>query len=214
MMKKIFGLASALVMAAALPLVQPALAQAIDSDAAIEAYKAVLQDKMTFYCTNAKKNYKLSEYDYWNDEEKLPLTVVRFAVIDMNGDGAPEVVLELTSGFDGAYEVLHYENDMVYGFNHSYRAINDLTSDGIYGGSSGAADGGYYKASIKKDTYKTEALGYSQTEADGSVSYYVGTSKVTESQYEEFQEKMWAHARQLPAAWMDFTDEEIAGIRW
>ena len=194
---------------------QPASAQAIDSDAAIEAYKAVLQDKMTFYCTNDKKNYKLSEYDYWNDEEKLPLKVVRFAVIDMNGDGAPEVVLELTTGFDGAYEVLHYENDMVYGFNHSYRAISDLTSDGIYGGSSGANDSGYYKkVSINKDTYREEALGYSQTEADGSISYYVGTSKVTESQYEEFQEKMWAYARQYPAAWMDFTDEEIASIRW
>ena len=107
---------------------------------------------------------------------------------------------------------MHYEDGKVYGFNHSYRGIIDLTSDGIYEGSSGVDDSGFYKASIKKDMYKKEALGYSESGADGSVSYSIGQSKVTEGQYNEFLEKMWAHARENPAVWYDFTDAAIASV--
>ena len=209
-MKRIFSPASALLMAMALLSVQPTSAQMVDSATAMEAYKVVLRNKMAFYSTDDRKNYNLNEFDYWSEQSNLPLKVVCFAVVDMDDDGIPEIVLELTSGFDGAFEVLHYEDGRVYGFNHSYRGMTGLTSDGVYEGSSGAADGGFYKASITKDIYKEEALGYSESGADGSVSYYVGNSKVGESQYDEFLEKMWAHARENKAAWHDFTDANIA----
>ena len=191
---------------------QPAPAKAADSAAAKEAYKEVLLNKMTFYSTNDKKDYILNDFDYWSEHENLPLQIVRFTVIDRGSNGIPMVVLELTSGFDGAFEVLHYEDGKVYGFNHSYRGMRELTTDGIYLGSSGAADGGFYKASIKKDIYKEEALGYSESGADGSISYYIGESKVTESQYDDFLEKMWAHARENEAVWHDYTDENIASF--
>ena len=211
-MKIIFRLASALLMAMALLSVQPTSAQVVDSATAMEAYKAVLQNKMTFYSTDDRKNYNLNEFDYWSEQSNLPLKVVCFAVVDMDDDGIPEVVLELTSGFDGAFEILHYEDGRVYGFNHSYRGMTGLTADGIYEGSSGAADNGFYKASITKDTYQEEALGYSESGADGSVSYYIGKSKVTEKQYDEFLEKMWAHARENEAVWHDFTDADITSV--
>ena len=169
-MKIMFGLAAVLLIAMALLPVQPAPAQAAGSAVALEAYKAVLQNKMTFYSTDDQKSYNLNEFDYWSEQSKLPLKVVCFAVVDMDDDGIPEVVLELTSGFDDAFEVLHYEDGKVYGFNRSYRGMTGLTSDGIYLGSNGAADGGLYKASIAKETYEQEALGYSESGADGRIS--------------------------------------------
>ena len=210
-MKRIFSLISALIITATLLLsAQPA--RAADSAAAMEAYKAVLQNKATFYSTDDKKDYKLNEFDYWSEDSNYPLQVVRFAVIDMGDDGIPKVVLELTTGFDGAFEVLHYEDGRVYGFNRPYRGMLDLTADGIYEGSNGAADSGFYKASIKKESYKEEALGYSKSGADGSESYTVGQSKVTKGQWDEFLGKMWAHARENAAVWHDFTDENITSV--
>ena len=211
-MKRIFSLALALFMTLAVLSVQPAPAQTSGSVAALEAYKAVLQNKMTFYSTDDRKTYNLHEFDYWSEQSNIPLQVVSFAVVDMDDDGIPEVVLELTSGFDGSFEVLHYEDGRVYGFNHSYRGMVGLTSDGIYEGSSGAADSGFYKACITKDTYEEEALGYSASGADGTVSYYIGKAKVSKSQYDDFLEKMWAHARANQAAWHDFTDAAIASV--
>ena len=211
-MKRIISLVSALIAAVIMLSVQPVPAQAVDSAEAMEAYKAVLQNKMTFYSTDDKKNYKLSEFGYWDEEEITPLQVVRFTVIDMGSDVTPKVVLELTSGFDGAFEVLHYEDGKVYGFNHSYRGMLDLTTDGIYSGSNGAADSGFYKMSIKKDTYNEETLGYSKSGADESISYYIGESKVTESQWDEFLDKRWAYARENAAVWHDFTDADIDSV--
>ena len=48
------------------------MALAADSGAAMDAYKAVLQNKITFYSTDNNKNYKLNEFDYWNDTDTLP----------------------------------------------------------------------------------------------------------------------------------------------
>ena len=107
---------------------------------------------------------------------------------------------------------MHHEDGKVYGFNHSYRGLRSLTADGIYEGSSGAADGGFYKASIKKDTYTEEALGYSKSRADGSVSYYIGKSEVTKGQYDAFLDERWAHVRKNEAVWHDYTEANMASV--
>ena len=41
---------------------------------------------------------------------------------------------------------------------------------------------------------------------------YIGKSNVTESQYDAFLEKMWAHARENEAVWHDFTDANITSV--
>ena len=211
-MKRILSLASVLVVAVMFSSMQPAAVQAADATAAMAAYKAVLQNTMKFYSTDDNKEYTLSEFDYWNAEDHIPLKVLRFTVITMRGDGIPKVVLELSSGFDGAFEILHYENGKVYGFNHPYRGISGLTADGIYSGSSGVDDGGFYTASIVKDSYTQETLGYSESGVDGTISYYIGKSNVTKTRYDAFLEKMLAHTRENPAVWHDLADADIASV--
>ena len=155
----------------------------------MEAYKAVLKNEMTFYSVNNNKNYKLNEFDYWNDTDTFPLEVYRFAVVDMDGDGTPEVVLELTTGFDGSYEVLHYDGGTVYGFNFPFRGMLDLSKDGMYLGSNGADDSCILKAGSIKNTYKEEVVARS-----GSGGYDVLAKKVFDN----------------PAVWHDYNDANIA----
>ena len=181
-------------------------------ESAMETYKAVLQNKKAFYSTDDKKYYLLDEFDYWNELDNLPLKAVRFAVVDMDGDGMPEIVLELTSGFDGAFEVLHYEEGTVFGFNHSYRGLLGLTSNGIYEGSNGAGVSGFFRSSFKKDTYSEEALGYTEYADDGRTTYHIGKEIVSEERYDEFLEGMWTHARENEAVWHEYTDAGVASV--
>ncbi|MCL1876242.1 MAG: hypothetical protein FWF87_08310 [Synergistaceae bacterium] len=176
----------------------------------MEAYKAVLKNEMAFYSANNNKNYKLSEFDYWNDTDAHPLEVYRFTVVDMDNDGTPEVVLELTTGFDGAFEVLHYEGGTVYGFNFPYRGMLDLSKDGMYLGSNGAYDSCVLKAGAIKDTYKEETVAYSESGQDANgdltvVAYYIGSSKVTEDEYDALTKSVFDN----PAVWHDYNDSSI-----
>ncbi|MCL1927137.1 MAG: hypothetical protein FWF95_08455 [Syntrophorhabdaceae bacterium] len=181
--------------------------------AAMKAYKAVLQNKTTFYSTDDHKHYRLSEFDYWDDSYNHPLEVYRFAVIDMDDDGMPEVVLELTTGFDGAFEVLHYEDGMVYGFNFVYRGMLGLSRNGMYVGSSGADDNSILKAaSIKKDAYEEDEVAYSESGQDANgdlvVSYYIGGSKTTEDEFNAVSQRVFDN----PVDWHDYTEANIASV--
>ena len=174
---------------------------------AMDAYKAILQSNMVFFSTENKKNYKLKEFDYDNGSElDDPLQAHRYAYINLRGDDRPTLVVELSSGFDGAFEVLRYQEGAVYGFNFGYRALLDLTNDGTAYGSNGASDGRFYRLSIEKDRYKEEVLGYSKSNPDGSVSYFVGDKKVTSEAYDEFVSGMGKNK----VVWQDFTDTDIA----
>ena len=189
-------------------LVTPAASA--DSNAAMEAYKAVLRNEMTFYSTDNEKHYKLKDFDYWDDTSSHKLKASHFAVVDMDADGIPEVVLKLSTGFDGSFEVLHYENGTVYGFNFVFRGLLSLSKDGMYFGSSGASDNSVLKASSIKDTYKAEEAAHSKSGLDSNgaftVSYYIGKSKVTEDQYYAFCENVYDN----PAVWHEYNEANIA----
>ena len=212
-MRRIFISASALIMAAALLSILPvSMATAANSSAAMEAYKAVLKNEMTFYSTDNKTHYKLCDFDYWSESDTYPLDVYQFTVVDMDNDGIPEVVLELTTGFDGSFEVLHYEDGTVYGFNFVYRGMLSLSDDGMYLGSNGAYDSCILKASSIKDTYKEDVLAYSESGQDKNgniiVSYYIGKSKVKEDQYNELSQNVFNN----PTLWHEFNDANIDSV--
>jgi len=60
-----------------------------------------------------------------------------FTIVDMDGDGVPEVVIELSLGNERM--VFHYENGKVYAYPFSYRGLNNLKKDGTFLSSGGAA---------------------------------------------------------------------------
>ena len=207
-MKKIIFLFCVALIAFA-SLVTPAASA--DSSEAMEAYKAVLQNKMVFYSIDDNKNYKLNEFDCGEDE---PIGVERFAVVDMDGDGIPEVVLDFQMIWVGV-EVLHYEDGKVYGFNRPYMAA--LARDGTYDGNASFAPYNvqFYKTtSVKKDAYKEESLAHIEYTADGGdidiTSYRIGESEVTEEEFNAFVGKIYDHIQENEAVWHDYNDTSIA----
>ena len=215
-MKKIFSCASAFIIAAAFlflftfSIPPVSIARAADSSAAMEAYRAVLKNEMEFYSVEHKKNFRLHEFDCGEGE---PIKAERFAVVDMDGDGIPEVVLDFGMIWVGV-EVLHYDDGKVYGFTRPYMAA--LAKDGTYNGNASFAPYNvqYYKpTSVKKDSYKEESLAHIEHKAESGdieiISYRIGSSKVTEEEFNAFVDKINEHIQGNEAVWFDFTDADI-----
>ncbi|MCL1876243.1 MAG: hypothetical protein FWF87_08315 [Synergistaceae bacterium] len=213
-MKKIFSCASAFIIAAAFlsvfSILSVSIARAADSSEAMEAYKAVLKNEMEFKSVNHKNNYKLHEFDSGEGE---PLKVERFAVVDMDGDGIPEVVLDFQMIWVGVL-ILHYEDGKVYGFTRPYMAA--LANDGTYNGNASYAPYNvqYYKVtSVKKDAYKEESLAHIEYKAEGGdieiISYRIGSTKVSEEEFNAFVDKVNDHIAENEAVWFEFTDANV-----
>jgi hypothetical protein len=97
-----------------------------------------LHNEASFADENSEEAY-LSFFLSDHREDNFSL----FAVLDMDADGTPELVLNNTSNGDSL--VLHYYNGAVYGKEYSYRAMRNLKTDGFFAWSNSASNSGLGK---------------------------------------------------------------------
>lgn len=92
---------------------------------AMNAYKAVLQNKSHFKSMDDKKDSFLKDLlSFGGSGFDAELEITHFAILDMDGDKMSEIVLELSvvgKKWPDFYEILHYENGTVYGYLRVYR---------------------------------------------------------------------------------------------
>lgn len=179
-------------------------------NSALEAFKAVFLNNIEFYSTDNKKKIYLNDFITNNEIYDTTFQVTKFTVLDMNGDKAPEVVLELSSGdLPSFYEVLHYMNDTVYGYIFTYRSLGELKADGTFMYSSGAADSGVGKLKFESDTYNIDILGcIKPSEGDTSltISYFIDNKPVTEEDYDTFINEQY---EKKDAVWYEYSQKNI-----
>ncbi|OYP48294.1 hypothetical protein CG709_03115 [Lachnotalea glycerini] len=178
------------------------------------AYKAVLQNEVSFLSTEDNHEFSLKEFLEKNSEYEGSYKVTNFTVIDMDKDQIPEVVLELSLGDSPEqYEILHYINGMVYGYNFVYRGFEMPKEDGTYSYADSAADAGINKIlNFNSDTVETETLGYSQADLSGDdavVSYFINNASVTEDDYNAFCDQQ---NEKKDVQWYELSDENIETI--
>lgn len=158
-------------------------------------------------------------------EAYLPLTddavmpsqwkAVRFTLLDMNGDGISEVVVELAE--TESFVVLTWDemSDSVYGSEFPYRGMLDLKDDGSFTFSSGAFDNGVAKLQfeMEDDGDVLTGMGYltlaecSSTEDGGVVCTLDGGAEQTdEAGYRAFLAEQQA---KLDALWYDYSQETV-----
>ncbi len=180
---------------------------------AVEVYKSVLQDKDNFFSTDDKK------YIYFKDllknmemPESPALEITHFTVLDMDGDKTPEVVLELSfvgGEYPFSYEILHYMNDEVYGYNVVYRGLEMLKADGTFWSSGGAADNSCNKMRFSDKGYELDVLAYSESNFNNdvtSISYFINDEPVKAESFESFTKEQ---DKKKDVVWYDFSQENI-----
>lgn len=180
------------------------------NNSVLEAYKAVLLNNAEFFSVDNKK--KLSLNDFLTNKEIYGtiLKVTQFTVLDMDGDDVPEVILELAVDNNPEfYEVLHYMDDTVYGYNIVYRGLEGLKTDGTFQYSNGAADNGYGKLKFQSNVYETDIFGYmksSQNNDDITISYFINNESVTKESYNSFIEEQGGKE---DVVWHEFSQENV-----
>lgn len=121
-----------------------------------------------------------------NFDEKLRPN--QYAVVDMDHDGTPEVIVSLSRAEDSFVMLLRYYEGSMYGYPYELRALENPKKDGTYLASSGAFDNKLLEMSFDGMDIKEKSLAYSKS-VDNTVEYYIADKKVTENEYNEFYNK-------------------------
>ena len=181
-----------------------------DHESAVTPYQAILLNNAAFFSTDNKKEVFLNDFLTNKELYGTIFKTSRFAVLDMDGDKSPEVVLELTvENNPEFYEILHMVDGKVYGYNIVYRGLEWLKADGTFYYSNGAADNGYGKLKFQSNTYETDTLGYmesAQTIDDMTISYFIDNKPVTEESYDSFTKEQ---AEKEDVVWLEFSQKNI-----
>ena len=179
---------------------------ATDADAVL---KAVLKNEMEFFSVDHDRSMKLDEF--WSlgcDEGPyMPKEYSCFAVVDMDRDGVPEIVLD-----PGAPIVFHYEDGVVYAWQLGSRSMQMLKKDGSYHGSNGASAGAFIR--VKKfdgKTFEEEYLGEYSEEYDFDGNFLSGEYKIKGKSVskEEYDRMIDELIDKNFADQLDFTEENM-----
>ena len=160
---------------------------------AVEMYKDALNGFMSGYTPNEFIDWRLSEDDQY-------LENLSFAILDMNGDDFPELVVN----YLGEHAVLSYVTGQtyLYGGNHGIRAMFNIQKDGSFywtqsaGHEYGAAK---YENNLYVEIYRILDNGIDDAE------FFVGDKKVTKEELDTFIAQL-CHE---PADFYDITRENI-----
>ena len=81
-------------------------------------------------------------YEYTFDGTEFFRENLSFAMLDMNGNGIPEIIIEMAHT-QLIYLILHYYNGEIFGHDFVFRSMNNIKTDGTFrnsfGGSLGVA---------------------------------------------------------------------------
>lgn len=180
----------------------------------LSAYRAVLENNAEFYSTDTKTSILFKDFLANNGVYETPLDLYSFSVLDMNGNGSPEVVLELSvDGNPQFFEVLHTIGDKVYGYLIVFRGLESLKADGKYMYSGGYADYGWAEMTLTADGQTMSRLGFCESHLDSDMStvieYYIDGAMVSKDDFDAYMEEQTAKA---DAVWNDCTPENYASI--
>ena len=190
-------------LAAMLLMILPALAEEVDlSERQAEANAAI-----------ARVLLDGEEYIPMQADDRMPAdwNAVRFTVLDMDGDGVTEVVVELTEW--EAFVVLYAAGDGVYGSEFPYRGMLSLKDDGTFTYSSGAMDNGVAVLSFLSGGTNELQMGYlplaeCRSEDNGSVTFWLdgGAEQTDEAGYQAYIAQQSA---KLDALWYEYSPENV-----
>lgn len=180
-------------------------------------YKSILLDKSTFICTNlANKRLTISDIKQCvTDDDNVTVSIAKFAILDIDGDGEEEVVLLLkVNGIsDYGYEILHYDDGEIYGYTLPYRAFMKLKTDGTFLFSGGSSDFGIGKMNFSKTGYSVNNQASSQSGYNSinnlTMKYLVNSESCTK---DKFNDMIHAQEQKSDVKWYEFSEKNINSI--
>lgn len=129
-----------------------------------EKYKAILLGEEDFIIIDRRDGYRSLNIgnikEVVSDDDWVTAEVTKFAIVDLDGNGAEELVLCINANgsSDYGFEILYYHDQEVYGFTMVYRQFLELKTDGTFKASGGASDTGVYRLELYEGGYVIEEV--------------------------------------------------------
>lgn len=150
---------------------------------AIGAYGEVFNGTKDIYRTASSEWIPLSKLSLFFTPNELPWTVAQIAVLDLDEDGTPEVVAEV-SDYTGFLFLRAQADGTVHGSEIWYRAFQDLKADGSYRGSGSSFNRSYWKNHHAGDILLAECY----EDESGHPVYWLDGREVGEAEFTAFEE--------------------------
>ena len=183
---------------------------------ALNAYRAVWNGE-----TDMIDNYTKSRSDFYYYLDEIGHEVTKFAVLDLDDDKIPEVVLLCSpKGTDvtNFYYILHYDDGHVYSDFFSNRQFDNLKTDGTFRWDGGGGNDGFATISFTED--KTEKTPYTYDrftytyyyEQDPKTGEWTDFDIIVNHQgatRAEFDKAFEEQDHKPDVTWYEFTEENI-----
>ena len=116
-----------------------------------------------------------------------------YSVVDMDGDGTVEVLLDSRMG-DGDVIMLHYEDEVVYGYSFGFRSMYNVMTDGSFywNTSAGRQYGAARFSSIDGEGFNYKELYRIEHDAENHDNYkiFIENIDATQEEFDEYQKSL------------------------
>ena len=204
-----------------------AAADSIEEPAGAALLEVLTGEATFYYFTNFQNghSYEVEDWEFEGEyldlsgllesysDENVTWQVSEFSVVDMDGDGVPEVVVELFPAYVMHF-VFHYEDGTVYGALFSHRGLGGLKKDGSFTGSGGAAHTSVDQLEFVDGVCRRVTLGNTDgAELDENGSWqgicYIDGERVSEEAFFAFWDEYDAKE---DAVWYAYDEESLAEL--
>ena len=120
------------------------------------------------------------------DGSDMDWTITRFALLDLDGDGADELVLNIDYSGDEEYVVLTCFDGAVYANQVVHRGFLTPKADGTVAWSNGAFDNGYARFRFENGVLVYDDFAAVSSDDSGSVTYTLNGESVSEEDFDAF----------------------------
>ncbi len=120
------------------------------------------------------------------DGSDMDWTITRFALLDLDGDGTDELVLNIDYSGDEEYVVLTCFDGAVYANQVLHRGFLTPKADGTVAWSNGAFDNGYARFRFENGVLVYDDFAAVSSDDSGSVTYTLNGESVSEEDFDAF----------------------------
>lgn len=177
------------------------------------AYRAVLMGEAPLlYCGDEQTSKYITEIPALFSPYSSYAIIESFAVVDLDRDGAREVVLSVTdvAGDSGGYLILRQEGDTIYGFPSDPRTFWALKTDGSFDYSAAAGfDDGTARIHFTPGGYTMDKFLRAQGEQFVFDTFFINGQPVSQEDYED---ALAQQASKPNAVWYTFQTEQIQAL--
>ena len=141
------------------------------------------------------------------DGSDMDWTIKSFALLDLDGDGSDELVLDIDYSGDEEYVILTCCDGAVHANQIVSRGFLSPKADGTFEWSNGAFDNGVSRARFENGVLVYDDFAAMSEDSDGNAVYTLNGESVNETAYDAFLDEQSAKA---DLAWTAFSIDSIA----